>query len=163
MTQIYAHTVNPPEMIRSRRVFLLFIQNRSAPVECRYTVYIDDCDDDGNGVFEQRFLPFLYFQAVACIGFPDEAVPAPSDPVTAEEGENKGSQRQDVSGDDEVPEVQPGRSIRKRLEVQQTEPESCCQGQGRYAYATNQTPLWTRPASQLADHCKYVFTYAQDG
>ena len=62
---------------------MLFIQNRSVPVECRYAVYIDDCDDDGNGVFEQRFLPSLYFQAFAGIGFLAEAVPAPAYSMTA--------------------------------------------------------------------------------
>ena len=61
---------------------MLLIKNLSVPDECRDDVYIDGCDDDGNGVFEQRFLPSLYFQASAGIGFIDEAVPAPAYPMT---------------------------------------------------------------------------------
>ncbi len=90
---------------------MLLIQNRSVPVECRYAVYVDDGDDDGNNVSEQRFLPFLYFQSFACIGFTDETVPAPADPVTAEESEYQRAERQDVCGNYEIPEVQPGRSF----------------------------------------------------
>ena len=60
------------------------------------TVDVQPCHADGDDVLEDRFHPAPDLQAFAGIGFLHELVPAPADPVAAEQGEDEGAYGQQV-------------------------------------------------------------------
>ena len=82
-----------------------------------HAVNVDECDGYRNEIPEQRLHPVLHLQAGAGIGFVHELVPTPAEFIAAEQRNNQGAQRQNIGGNYEIPEIQPGGTFCKRLEA----------------------------------------------
>ena len=90
------------------------------PREADQTGDVEQDDRAGHDVGEDRLHPRLNLQALAGVGLGDEVIPAPAVTlVAAEDGEGEGAQRQQVGGDEEVPEIQPCGALGEGLERQQ--------------------------------------------
>lgn len=133
------------------------------PPECCHTIDINEGNDAGQDKTENGFHPRLYLQALACICFLDEVIPTPAEFVTAEDGKHQRAKRQDVIGNNEVPEIKPSRAFCEGLEMENAKAQCSGQRQKEDADTADDTALGTRPAGKLTNHGKDVFAYAKDG
>ena len=83
-------------------------QIKLLPGEANQTHDVDNDDSCGNHIAENRLHPVLNLQALAGVGFLDKVFPAPAIAlVAAENNKAQGAQRQQICGDQEIPQVQP--------------------------------------------------------
>jgi len=88
------------------------------PGEADQTHHINNDDGHGDNIAENGFHPLLDLHALAGVGLGQEIVPTPAIAlVAAEDHEHQRTQRQQVGGDQEVPQIQPGRAFGKGLEL----------------------------------------------
>ena len=106
----------------------------------------------------------MNFQAFACVGFLDKLVPAPAKLVAAEQGDDQRSQRQQVVGDDEVPQIQPCSTGSKGNKTcKHAVAQSGSQGSQQNADAANDAALGTGPSGHFTDASQNVFEHCQFG
>ena len=78
------------------------------PGEADHAHNVDNDDRYGNNIAEDGLHPVSDLQALAGIGFSQEVLPTPAVTLTAaEHDEGQGAQRQQVVGNNEVPQIQP--------------------------------------------------------
>ena len=99
------------------------------PRESVQAVCIDDQDRDRNHIAENRLHPIPDLHTGTGIGLFDEFVPTPAKLRTAEYSNCEGTDGQGVCRYDEIPEIKPGGSFGKRLEMENTVAQ--CRGNGK--------------------------------
>jgi len=134
------------------------------PGEADHTHNVDDDNCYGNHIAEEGLHPVADLQTLAGICFSQEILPAPAVTLAAaEDHEDHGAQRQQVVGDDEVPQIQPCSALGKGLEGPQAVTQSSGHGGDGDADTADQTALGTVPAGHLTDTGQNVFEHCQYG
>ena len=77
------------------------------PVEVQHAVDIQECDDNGDEITEDRFHPVAHLHTGTGIGFCKEFIPAPSKLVAAEQSKYQRAKRQCIIGNEEIPQIKP--------------------------------------------------------
>ena len=145
-------------------VCLLRMESELFPVECDQTHDIDNHNCGGDEVAEDRFHPVPYLQSLTGVGLSNEIFPTPAAALAAtEDHKDQGAKRQEVSGDHEIPQIQPCRTLCKGLELENAVTQ---RGGGRGdddTDCTDDTALRSVPTGQLAHTRKNVLKDCQDG
>ena len=132
------------------------------PVEADQTHDVNNDHSHGNHIAENGLHPVLDFQALAGVGFCQEVLPAPAIAlVAAENDKDQRAQRQQVVGDDEIPQIQPCGAFREGLEGPQAVAQRSGHRGGSDDNAADQAALGSVPAEQLTGTGQNVFKHSQ--
>ena len=146
------------DAVRRRRLC-----NSRLPVEGDQAHDVDHQNAHGNHILEHGLHPILHLQALAGIGLGLEVLPAPAVALAAaEQRDDQRAQRQQVVGNDEVPQIQPCSALGKGLEGPQAVTQSSGHRGDGDADAADQTALGTVPAGELTDAGQNVLEHSQN-
>ena len=115
------------------------------PREVDQTHNINHNDSNGNDVAEDGLHPLLNLQTLTAIGFGNEVVPAPTELVAAEQCKHQRAERQQIIGNNKVPEIKPCTAGSERLESKYTVAERGGSGGKQDADTTYNAALRTAP------------------
>ena len=132
------------------------------PPEGDHAVNIDEDDRSRDEIAEDGLHPGLDLPALARVGLGEEIVPAPAEFIAAVEREDERAERQDVVGDEEVPEIEPCAAVRKRLELEHAVAQRRGQGKHEHARTADQTAKRPLPAGHFAHHGENVLADSQN-
>ena len=132
------------------------------PPEGDHAVNIDEDDRGRDEIAEDGLHPGLDLPALARVGLGEEIVPAPAEFIAAVEREDERAERQDVVGDEEVPEIEPCAAVRKRLELEHAVAQRRGQGKHEHARTADQTAKRPLPAGHFAHHGENVLADSQN-